>query len=109
MEEFEDEDQDIFADENSKVVYKYELPFDGTNEINIPKDAKILRIEWQKSSVYLWALVDTEASTEKRYFYGALTGEKLPPEIIEGKPRYVNSIFPEEHAFVLHFFEFNPK
>lgn len=108
MDKFEDE-QEIFADEDCSVVHKYELPFDGTNEINLPKDAKVLRVEWQKSSVYLWALVNPDLSTEKRYFYGALTGEKLPKEIAEHKPRYINSIYPEGHAFVMHYFEFTPK
>lgn len=108
MEKFENEEE-IFADENCRMVYKFELPFDGTNEINLPKNAKILRIEWQRSSVYLWALINPENSTEKRYFYGALTGEKLPPEIAECNPRYINSIFPDAHAFVVHYFEFTPK
>jgi len=60
------------------VIWKYELPVDGSHKIKIPEGAKGLSVQWKKDKLCLWCLVDQNNITETREvaIYG--TGHDLP-------------------------------
>ena len=60
-----------------RQIWKYELP--GTDQLVLmPEKAKILSVQVQGSSLYLWALVNTKAPKYARRFRVFMTGEDLP-------------------------------
>lgn len=65
-----------------KVIYKYQIPFKEVAKINLPKDAKIIRID-SDGALFLWAIVDTEAALEERTFYLYKTGGQMPDDILD--------------------------
>lgn len=64
-----------------KAIYKYTIPFKEIATVNLPKDAKIIRID-SDGALYLWAIVDTEAVLEQRTFYLYKTGGQMPDDIL---------------------------
>ena len=87
-----------------KRIYKYYIGL-GEVSVQMPKDAKPLRMDQQEGHVYLWALVDTNEPPQTwRKFVCYPTGESLSPmaEYI-----YINTFFTggEDHPFVWHAFE----
>ena len=58
-------------------VFKYELPIDDVVQIEMPIKAIILDVDFQGKGLYLWAVVDPDAITEKRTFRIAGTGHPL--------------------------------
>lgn len=85
-----------------KVIHKYIIGGDGV--IEMPKDAKILKIDKHANDICLWAIVDISADhpVEKRRFVPFLTGWKIPDyENLEYE--YINTI--SDNGLVLHWFE----
>jgi hypothetical protein len=65
-----------------KTIYKYQLPFNGQNAINMPKNAQILSCQLQDNVVTVWALVDVEQGFVTNDFLVVGTGQKLPDWIV---------------------------
>lgn len=87
-----------------KVIHKYiiEYKIGGDGVIEMPKGAKILKIDKHANDICLWAIVDISADhqVEKRRFVPFLTGWKIPDyENLE----YINTMF--DNGFALHWFE----
>src|SRR5512141_154049 len=62
-----------------KVIYKYEMPCAEKFELQLPKFAQIIRVDstdekGKPGKFWLWAIVDTEAELETRYFECYKTG-----------------------------------
>jgi len=84
-------------------IWKFPL-YLGTNELNVPRGARILALREQGEIPCLWMLVDPEAPTEKRTFRMHGTGHA-----IEGDPGvYLGTALIEDGALVLHVFETTP-
>ncbi len=62
-------------------VFKYLVPFKEFVELELPKGAKVIRIDGMEGHLYFWALVDTDAETENRRFYLAKTGGVGLPDL----------------------------
>ena len=60
-----------------QTIYKYEMPVTNYFEIELPKNARILRAGSQRYGNVFWALVDTEKPTETRKFWRVGTGYKM--------------------------------
>ena len=60
-----------------KVIYKYTLPVREKCAIELPKDARIIRVEDVAGQFFLWAIVDPEAEPEKRYLEFYKTGQPI--------------------------------
>jgi hypothetical protein len=85
-----------------KRIYKYELK-DGRG-IEMPIGAKVLTIQTQNGLPYIWALVDTDAECDFRYFTIVGTGHDFPEA---DNFTYINTI--QDGQFVWHIFEFIKK
>lgn len=60
-----------------KVVYKYLLRIDATNEINMPIGAQILKLDMQGVNPHLWVLCDPKKEQVLRRFYTIQTGSEI--------------------------------
>ena len=80
-----------------KRIYKYEFK---EGSVEMPIGAKILTIEDQDDRLYIWALVDTDAEYEFRYFTIVGTGQDFPEA---DDYTYINTI--QDGPFVWHIFE----
>ena len=85
----------------SRTVWKYPLPFNDSEEVALPKGARPLRVGMQQGDLMLWALVDTDADMEPRYFGVRGTGHEVAPGAA-----YIGST--EDGPFVWHVFELFP-
>lgn len=63
-----------------KAVYKYDVPLDDKLRLSLPKNAAVLSVQVQGTNrnPQLWALVDTEAPLEDRYYRWFGTGHEIP-------------------------------
>lgn len=64
-----------------KVIYKYQMPVLERFTMRLPKDAEIIRMEDQGGMFWLWAVVDTNAPLEDRYFHAYKTGAEIDPTV----------------------------
>lgn len=83
----------------TKVVFKYQLPFDG--KVSMPTDAQILRVDEQNGDICIWALVDQNTPSRTRSFTVLTTGERT--ECADALS-YLNTVF-MNGGIVLHVFE----
>ncbi len=60
-----------------QVIYKYPLPVKEKFIIQLPKDAKILRVEDVDELFFLWAIVNPENELESRYIECYKTGQTI--------------------------------
>lgn len=58
-------------------IFKYEIPIEDYFELELPKGAHILDVQIQYGSPKIWALVDSDAETEKRCFTAIGTGNPI--------------------------------
>lgn len=58
-------------------IYKYTLPVKEKYVIELPKNAKIIRVEDVDGQFFLWAIVDPEAELENRYLEFYKTGQPI--------------------------------
>jgi len=59
------------------TIYKYQFQIADTVAIEMPERARILRIDAQNNTPFLWAMVNTDWAKETRKFYVAGTGNPL--------------------------------
>ena len=64
-----------------KAIYKYPLPVQEKYSIELPKGAKILRVEDVAGLFFLWAIVDTEAELESRNLEFYKTGQPIEADL----------------------------
>jgi hypothetical protein len=58
-------------------VYKFPIPVEDSGRIEMPKGAKILKIQVQHGTPCMWALVDSKAPKEMREFRIVGTGQHI--------------------------------
>ncbi len=80
------------------VIWKYPIVV-GRSVLSMPIGAKILKIAEQGNEIMLWAVVDSEAEMEARFFQVYGTGHPLPDNCGE----YMDSVMID--VFVWHVFE----
>jgi len=92
----------------SQVVYKYELEKQWDQyEALAPPLGKVLRIDAQGSSVFVWMLVDPLEFKTIRVFEVYGTGHPIAED---GRVRtFVNTFLIDGGRFVFHAFEVNTK
>ena len=61
------------------VIWKYQLELKQIAIKQMPKDAKVLTVQYQKENdcVFIWAMVNPEKELEKRMFQLVMTGEEM--------------------------------
>lgn len=83
------------------VVFKYQLKDDRVNEIELPKNARILKIDVQNGIICLWALVDPKYPLTRRVIEIFGTGHDMP----EANRAYIGTFSMEEMKYIFHAFE----
>jgi len=94
-----------------KVIYKYEIKA-GSNEFELPSDAKPLTVQMQDNKPYMWVLLDPESPKVKRYFFTIGTGHIIDNIMLKEYDRNINSLGDyigtfqlTDFALVFHLFE----
>ena len=82
-----------------KTVWKYKIKINETFELELPIGARIILIGLQHNDLCLWAEVDTEVETEKRFFRIHGTGHPIN----EGFLNHIKSFI--DGDFVWHIYE----
>ena len=62
------------------AVFKYPIIPSDWITIELPRDAKVLTVQVQRTGAYLWVLVDPSAPLEPRHFRLAGTGHPITVE-----------------------------
>lgn len=60
-----------------KTIFKYQMPVLESFTMQLPKGAAIIRVDDQGGMFWMWAVVDTNAPLETRYFVACKTGGQL--------------------------------
>ena len=83
-----------------RTLHKYKLP-DKLNNISMPVGARILDCQMQNGTLFLWAMIDSNAEQHTRTFKIFSTGEDLQHPI--GPEHHVATV--QDTESVLHVFE----
>lgn len=70
---------------NMKAIYKYPIPVQEKYQIELPRGARIIRVEDVDGLFFLWAIVDTGEDVEKeiRYLEFYKTGQPIQTPLID--------------------------
>lgn len=68
------------SETTGKVIFKYQMPIKEVFHVDLPKGAQIIRVADLDGMFWLWAIVDTNAPMEKRFFRAFKTGAKIPDD-----------------------------
>lgn len=82
-------------------VWKFPLAKTVYNEIQMPVGAKVLHVGMQRSTITLWAAVDTDAQVCTREFMTQGTGQEKNPRIHDAI--HLGTVF--DGGYVWHVFE----
>lgn len=66
-----------------KAIFKYRVPFMEVSQVEMPKGAKVIRVDGLDGAIWAWAIVDTDAPLETRTFHLFKTGGEMPEDIDE--------------------------
>lgn len=88
--------------EHQCAVWKYQILSAGRSVISMQAGAKVLNAQDQRGVLTVWALVDPNASRERRCFYVAMTGEETPRL---GDAKYIATVQLTNSILVVHIFE----
>lgn len=88
---------------SGKVIWKYRVAWEQTSlpVLEIPEGARLLHVGEQAGEVFLWALVDPQMPSERRYLVAAVTGGQPAHNLGE----HLGTVLLHDGAFVLHLFE----
>lgn len=89
------------------TVHKYPLGVIGRLEVGMPEGAIILSLQVQRGKPCMWALVDTEAPIELRYFWFLETG--CPATSCVLRDEFIGTVQFLGGSYVLHLFEENKR
>jgi len=88
--------------ENSRsVIWKYQLEVEYSQEIQMPKDARILTVQLQGPLPVIWAVVNPNAPLENRQIITYGTGTRLSKGVV----KYIGTYMTTKGKFVGHVFE----
>lgn len=90
-----------------KTIYKYKLQITSVQQIQLPKEAKILCVQVQHGESQLWAEVDTDLPPEARTIEIFGTGYSIPqvPQEIGQNRRYISTFQMENGTLIFHAYE----
>ena len=92
-------------EQQTKIIWKFRLKLTVSQEVKMPKDAKILSVKNQRESIYIWAEVFPKNPLVPRYFRIVGTGLDSPPK----NGVFLGTIMQVGGAFVWHIYETNEK
>jgi hypothetical protein len=87
----------------TKAVWKYLVPLVDHFELEMPVDAKPLRVQMQGGNVCMWALGTPTAAKVKKTFRVAGTGHAI--DFSKGDLRFIDTFQVAGGQLVFHVFE----
>lgn len=87
-----------------KTIYKYPLEITDRQEIEMPREARILAVQVQNNVPCLWAVVDTELPLKERIFDTFGTGNPVD-NYINYTHNYIGTYQVRGGSLVFHVFE----
>jgi len=87
----------------TRKIFKYEIPIADDFSLPLPQGARVLSIDVQNGTPFIWALVDEEAGKESVYFHLAGTGHVVPPHVADSYA-FVGTFMLHGGALVFHLF-----
>lgn len=69
------------SEATGRVIFKYQMPVLEEFTMDLPRGAEIIRTEDQGGMFWMWAIVNTDAPTETRFFKSFKTGAKMPDNV----------------------------
>lgn len=66
------------SETTGRVIFKYQMPVLEKFSMKLPQGAEIIRMQDQGGMFWLWAVVDTSAPMEERFFRAFKTGAEIP-------------------------------
>lgn len=89
-----------------KVVYKYQLEL-GVNDILLPQEAEILKVDIQHGYTVMWALVDDLMGSTPRRIMIVGTGSGIQTDETFTM-KFINTFTNDNKTLVFHAFEIIP-
>jgi hypothetical protein len=89
-----------------KTIFKYQLLIVDSQTIEMPKGAQILHADMvtgEFDTIYLWAIVNSDAKSERRRFLVRGTGHPLTEN--EDGESHIATVLDRTSGFVWHIFE----
>tara|TARA_R110000782_G_scaffold38524_1_gene90267 strand:- start:433 stop:774 length:342 start_codon:yes stop_codon:yes gene_type:complete len=71
----------VMSGNTGNRIWKYQMPVAEKFTLNLPKDAQIIRMVGENGLLWLWAVVDTNASLEQRHFEAFKAGGTMPDDL----------------------------
>ena len=84
-----------------KTIWKFELSLTDVQTIKMPRDARILSVQTQFGTPFIWAIVDSEEVKEDRTFIIYGTGHPCSCK----KEDFIGTFQIDNGTFVFHLFE----
>ena len=69
------------SDTTGRTIYKYQMPILEEFTLDLPEGAEIIRTATENGMLWLWAIVNTNATNETRKFRAFKTGGQMPDGI----------------------------
>jgi hypothetical protein len=69
------------ASPKGRTIFKYQMPVLEHFSLKLPSGAQILRVDHIDGLSWLWAVVDTNAPLETRYFRAYKTGAEMRKDL----------------------------
>jgi hypothetical protein len=91
---------EIVRDPNTQI-WKFLLEVTDRAGVLMPQGAEILHVGVQGTNIYVWAKIDTKATTSMRWFYVVGTGHDMPLKA----GQYLGTVHLRNGALVFHIFE----
>lgn len=88
-----------------KTIYKYNLEVTDVQQVQLPKEAKILCVQTQHGEPHLWAEVDTDKTPEARTIEIFGTGHPISQEMGQNR-RYISTFQLQGGLLVFHAYEY---
>ena len=94
-----------------KAIYKYSIPVQEKYTIELPKGAKIIRVEDVEGLFFLWAIVETDENheKEKRYLEFYKTGQPIETPLEDLKMVGTCKLFIMQELCLYVFENINPR
>lgn len=86
-----------------KVIWKYAVKMQDEQEIEMPKNAKMLTVQVQNDVPCIWALVDPNETKELVKFRIVGTGNEFEDAMVMDS-RYIGTFQLPLHSLVFHLF-----
>lgn len=86
------------------VIHKFSIPLKSIFTIEMPKGAKILKVDVQSKKPRFWALVNDKNELHLRKFHLISTGEKIRLPVTSTLD-YISTFQLDKSAEVYHLFE----